>query len=464
MDKMLIKLIAAGLSLVLAVTVAVTSSYAWLTLSDNPAANGIYIAIGGGNTILLAPDLTHEIEVEGQNVVCHYPGAFSDTLNFSQYDSYDYLSDLGGLTPVSTTDGINWVLPGYYQKTDLAVRYGVAQNGELKPTSQFDVDDVLANANLTADQVEKIDQGSYIYLDFWVVSPGADYRLRVSTGDGGGGSYAIGLMEPQEVDADGNGVAESYELVPTSDAAAASVRVGFLANQDRTNDMSMFLFLTSPGYSEQYKSLKGVYAEKGFETESYYNRFMIFEPNGTLHTQASGVENGSYVVTRPLDGNGVPAETDVRDRVTVQDTTSWTQASGGATMIEQVFQGTIATKGFRSATLSELSSEFYTGYLQGQVGAYVDKGDFFTNTGNLYAYALSGNAEKAWVEGLRSEDNPNWLSGATDDVYIVDLERNVPQRIRMFVWLEGQDVDCINEATQSGLAISIELAGSNNGV
>ena len=71
MDKMLIKLIAAGLSLVLAVTVAVTSSYAWLTLSDNPAANGIYIAIGGGNTILLAPDLTHEIEVEGQNVVCH---------------------------------------------------------------------------------------------------------------------------------------------------------------------------------------------------------------------------------------------------------------------------------------------------------------------------------------------------------------------------------------------------------
>jgi len=52
MDKMLIKLIAAGLSLMLAVTVAVTSSYAWLTLSDNPAANGIYIAIGGGVALL----------------------------------------------------------------------------------------------------------------------------------------------------------------------------------------------------------------------------------------------------------------------------------------------------------------------------------------------------------------------------------------------------------------------------
>ena len=459
MDKMLIKLFAAGLSLMLAVTVAVTSSYAWLTLSDNPAANGIYIAIGGGNTILVAPDLSREVE----GVVCHYPGAFSDTLNFAQYDSYDYLENLGGLTPVSTVDGINWVLPGYYQKTDLAVRYGVAQNGALKSTAQFDVDDILANANLTREQQELIDQGSYIYLDFWVVSPGADYRLRVSTGDGNGGSYAIGLMEPEETDADGNGIVESYQLTQGSDAAAASVRVGFLANQDRTNDMSMFLFLTSPGYSEQYKSLKGVYTEKGSGLTQPYSRFMIYEPNGTLHTEASSVENGSYVVTYPLDGNGVPKETDVSDRLTVQDTTTWSQAEG-ATLIEQVFQGTIAAKGFRSEMLSELSSEFYTGYLQGQVGAYVEKGSFFKNTANLYTYVLSSNATAQWVQEQRDLQQSPMLAGATDDVYIVDLERNVPQRIRMFVWLEGQDVDCTNEATQSALAISIELAGSNNGV
>ena len=459
MDKMLIKLIAAGLSLVLAVTVAVTSSYAWLTLSDNPAANGIYIAIGGGNTILLAPDITHEVE----GVVCHYPGIFQDTLNFAQYDSYRYLMNLGGLTPVSTSDGVNWVLPSYYQKTDLAVRYGAAQNGELKDTDLFTVDEVLAHANLTRDQVEKINQGSYIYLDFWVVSPGADYRLRVSTGDGSGGSYAIGLMEPEEVDADNNGVAESYQLVPTSDAAAASLRVGFLTNQQISNDMSMYLYHSSIGYSDQYNSLKGVYPEKGEPTMQPVNRFLIYEPNGTLHTQASGVENGSYVVTRPLDGSGAPMEVDVSDRLTVQDTTTWTEAVGSS-LIEQVFQGTVATKGFRSETLKELSSEFYVDYLQGQVGAYVEKGKFFTVTKNLYTYALSNNADAAWVDGLRMEKDPNWLAGATDDVYIVDLERNVPQRIRMFVWLEGQDVDCTNEATQSGLAISIELAGSNNGV
>ena len=51
--------------------------------------------------------------------------------------------------------------------------------------------------------------------------------------------------------------------------------------------------------------------------------------------------------------------------------------------------------------------------------------------------------------------------GATDDVYITQLEGSVPQRVRMFVWLEGQDVDCINAAATSGFAISIELAASN---
>ena len=51
-------------------------------------------------------------------------------------------------------------------------------------------------------------------------------------------------------------------------------------------------------------------------------------------------------------------------------------------------------------------------------------------------------------------------AGATDDVYIIELERNVPQRIRMFIWLEGQDVDCTNVTELSSLMLYLELAGS----
>ena len=53
-------------------------------------------------------------------------------------------------------------------------------------------------------------------------------------------------------------------------------------------------------------------------------------------------------------------------------------------------------------------------------------------------------------------------SGATEDVYIIRLERNVPQRIRMFIWLEGQDADCVNEVNTAGFVLSLELAGSSD--
>ena len=48
-----------------------------------------------------------------------------------------------------------------------------------------------------------------------------------------------------------------------------------------------------------------------------------------------------------------------------------------------------------------------------------------------------------------------------DDVYIIKLERNVPQRIRMFIWLEGQDVDCVNYVSTSSLVVNLELAGAS---
>ena len=52
------------------------------------------------------------------------------------------------------------------------------------------------------------------------------------------------------------------------------------------------------------------------------------------------------------------------------------------------------------------------------------------------------------------------LSGATEDVVLVHLEKNVPQRIRMFVWIEGQDADCIKNLSNVSFALGLELAGS----
>lgn len=452
MGKMTKKLIAALLAVILSVSILVVSSYAWLIQSTSPQIDGIYVAVGGGNTILLAADLT----VEEDDRIYHFPGAFSDRLVFSQYESYRYLQQLGGLTPVSTVDGQNWYLAAYYGKNDPMVKSGAAQNGQLKPIEEFVLDDRLAYANLTQDQKEQIEQGSYVYLDFWVVSPGQDYRLHISTGEETSGSFAIGLPDVYAKDQDGDDHPDSYGLSATGgDAAAASVRLGFLVNEEPVTDLSMFYYQRSEQFAARYTQLRGVYKEKNLSNADMEHRFLIYEPNGTQHIMEE--LQGSYVVTRPLAKTGVGAGLgDVSSRLTVQAENTWLLSENGTqTRLQQAFDTAVVNETFNKKDLQEIRNKFYKTFLQEQLATYVDDADFYTHTGNLYALSKSG------VVGKETLAQNAHLAGATDDVYIVDLQKNIPQRIRMFIWLEGQDVDCNNDAAESGIAINIELAGSS---
>lgn len=440
MKKIYFKLIVVAVQLAIAFSVVGMSSYAWLVLSSNPTVEGIQIAIGGGNTILVAADLK---EVMEDGTIYHYPDRFQDTLNFSRHESYTYLSELGDLSPVSTADGINWFLPAYYDVTDQEVKDGNVLSGQLKPIEKFTLDDTLDHANLDQDDADAVIQGNYVYLDFWVVSPGSDYTLRVSTGEDSGGSFAIGLMQGEEKE-DGSG----YTLVDKGDNAASSVRVGMLVNPDTVYDNSLWYYQDSAAYSDQYTRLKGTYMEKGgSRIYSSDYRFTIYEPNGE--------KDGVYNITQPLGlVDGSIQKVDIRDRLTVQKTSKWAMAENEIdTQIEQRFQTAITAYQDQNLTAEELTQNFYQKYLSGQVSPYVDKGEFFKSTSNLYN-ALSGSGEESFLSQLQG-------AGATDDVYIVKLEKNVPQRIRMFVWLEGEDIDCVNSINTSSFALKIELAGSN---
>ena len=426
-----------------------TVSYAWMTVSDSPAVNGIQVAVGGGRTILLAPDVTQTLE---DGTVIHYPGAFSDKLVFSQHETYDYLSDLGGLMPVSTADGTYWMSPTYYSRSDAEVQNGYAFAGQIKPFSAFEADNTLANANLSKDEIAEA-SGSYIYLDFWIVSPGSKYKIRVTTGEENGGSFLIGLPYP-DTDSDS---ACGYTLTEAGGAAGASARIGFLVNQEVVQDDSMLAYQRSSSYTSQYTHLQGVYPEKGQTSTSDSNRFTIYEPNGTLHTSASGVENGSYSITTPLKWEYGTVETaDISSILTVQRENTWTSAeNSGDILLEQAFQ--TALTGKETSSKENAFSVFYKEFLQGQVDPYVTKGQFFTYTANLYAHAAANGGNQipaSTVGGLE-------VSGATEDVFITELDRNSPQRIRMFIWLEGQDADCVQDAALSSFALNIELAGSN---
>ncbi len=436
MRKIYIKLASSLLSVLMALAMVIGASYAWMTISESPAVNGINVSLGGGNTILLAPDLTKVLTDEnGNEVILHYPGAFDEKLNLSQYDTYSYLQELAGLSPVSTADGLHWILPAYDQTT-----------GTLLDVSKFAVDDNLSTANGT-------ETGTYAYLDFWVVSPGAEYDLRVSTDiKTNQGSFLMELPAAQKAE-DG-----SFSLAKPSGQVASVARVGFLVNQQTAGTAEMGLYSRSQDYNSRYKKLLGVYREAGEELDLLIpQQFTIYEPNATLHP-ALPEEQGSYVVTNPLifdESIQKIAETDVSHILTAQRSGSWRDLDQEV-WLEKLFQASVAGKNNMSE--QEATSHFYQEYLDGLTAPYVSAGTFFTSTADLYQKAEQ-NSGRVTAEVL---DDQLVSAGATQDVVITELHRNTPQRIRMFIWLEGQDADCANAASvpASQFSLGIELSGA----
>lgn len=444
MKKTLMKLSAAAILAVIALVVAVVSTFAWYTVSGAPEVAGIQLNIGGTDTILIAADMSVVTE-EG---VLHYPGRFSDSLNFARVDSYDYLRDLVSLTPVSTADGVHWFFPADED----------AKGSDI--VSGYRMDNAYTYANLSELPVDDAVHGSYVMLDFWVMAP-MDCSLRVSYGDADSGTYAVSLPYPVK-DSEGKMVMDTPDpLLP------ACVRVGFLTDTRTQKDGSMEAYVNSPVFNEEVHRLKGVYGESGEEWDYYPREFTIYEPNADIHSgesvygEIAGSEvyrecaDGSYVKTYPLGYvNGQAQPVDMLERTTVQTATRWLP-QGDNLLIQQLFE-TFMLGESHDTEEQTLFAKFCSQYLGYQCDAYIEKGEFIKNTAAIQ--------ESADDTGVVSADDFSQLTAATatDDVTIVELERNVPQRIRMFVWVEGQDVDCSNVIAASGLMINMELAGSTD--
>lgn len=423
-----IKIACTAAALLCAMAMIVMSSYAWLTASTSPVAEGIQVAVGGGSTILLAPDVVN-------NEGVHYPGAFGATLRLDDLLDADAHS---GLTPVSTADGLNWYLPVYYTEDDPEVRAVTAKAGDLKPYDQFLCDETLTHANLSADD-ESAAEGSYLYADFWVVSPGSRYELRVSTSNdaSGAGSYVVDM--PQVVETE-----DGFAMQTPEYPASESLRVGFLVNQNAAAESAAAY--AADGGDQRYTTLRGGYQEAGKQVQPAfsYNTFHIYEPNGSSHSTLG--ETG-YIATYPLGRNdtsvtGIP----VGGRLSVQMASQWEENK-----VNDLFTASVQQAG-DTATAADVQARLYK-TLAGR-SDYVNKGQFIQNTGKLY--------ENMGQNDTVSRDTLGQIAkaGANESNSIVTLERNVPQRIRMFIWLEGQDADCVSGASVSGFAMRIELAGS----
>lgn len=435
MNQAIKKMVTAGLAVIISVSLIVTATYAWTTLSTAPAAESIQITIAGGNTILLAPDMQKEIGGE----IRHFPGYFNDTLIFSRFDSYNYLKQVDSLFPVSTADGLNWFTPTYYDITDPEVQNGEASVGEVKPVEFFKNDNELLNANLNQGDAET---GHYVYLDFWVVSPGTAYTLRVARGDENGGSHLIELPKVEKHDGE-------FVLTETENTFASTARIGFLVNTEYSDQADISAYKNSRYFESNFNILAGAYQEKGNYPFPADYRFTIYEPNGFMIPKS---DDKRYVQTTPVGLQGEkPSLVDISDRLTVQLNNNWANENNSLSL-DAMLKTAIAGKNVETA--KEAETILYDNYLQGQFSAYLTRGDFVTKTYELYERCENGKADATQLATLDT-------SGATEDVYIVKLEKNVPQRIRMYIWIEGQDADCTQMTEMGRFALNLELAGSN---
>ena len=443
MKKTLMKLSAAALLALIALVVVVMSTFAWYSVSDTPEVSGMRFNIGGSNTIRIAADMT-QITEDG---VLHYPGRFSDSLNFSRVSSYDYLKNVVSLTPVSTGDGIHWFFPGD------------GTENLADPFSGYLMDDRYVYANLSELPTDDSVHGSYIMMDFWVMSP-MDCHLRLSCGDDENGTYAVSLPYPTKEE---NG---RYSLVTPDNMLTACVRVGFLADTRVLRNESMDAYAASAVFDDEVHLLKGVYGESGEKWDYHSSQFTIYEPNADIHNgehiYSETVDgavyrecvDGSYVKTYPIgyvDGQAKPV--DVTTQTTVQTTTRWLQ-EGESLLVQQLFETFMLGESVDTDSHT-LFNKFCSQYLGYRCDPYIDRGKFVQHTAAL----SNANTD----DGMVTADDFRRLrtANATEDVVIVELQRNIPQRIRMFVWVEGQDVDCSNVIAASGLMINLELAGSS---
>lgn len=455
----IIKLTALALMVVMTLTVAVTSTYAWLTMSSSPVLEGLRVTVAGDNTIKVAADMTKEVD----GALIHYPAAFSETLNLSTSGQYQYLSRLKALAPVSTADGVNWFLPNYYTSADREVQLGSAVVGTIMPVGRFTMDTTLQYANLAGDAETSGQTGHYVYFDLWVMSPAGSCDLRVATGTGDDntGSYVISLPDIKKTSEGSLGLNESGSTVE------ASARVGFLVNAlPVTDNNALQTALSESGNTAEYKSLRGVYAEKdGSSTQSGIgsNSFMIYEPNADSHPQSE--QDGNYIATYPigLDVYLNQKAQSVFDRLTVQKGSRWQQDNkqdnSGKRLLDYQLEKALLQAGSKADSMTEETATeyFYSQYLQGQYSFLVQKGRFFSSSIDL-STRLDPTTRTIESTVLNTYET----AGATQDAVIVRLERNVPQRIRVFIWLEGQDADCTGAAENLRFAVNLQLAGANS--
>ena len=419
MKKQAAKLYIAGAALVLALVLLASATFAWFTISTNPEIKSMEVSLYSKQTLLLS----------------------SDNLTYSQnIDLSSLFKDFAPLHPVSTLDGINWFIPTYNN------------NGVINDPSDFILDDTLAYANVLTvttggtpltgtDLTNAENRGYYVYADFWMQTEeeSVDVRLSVPSltsnldtweiDQGTYGSYVLPGFVSTATDG-------GTTVTVDDNKCQNSMRIGFLidSNKDGKFTSADPFYIYEPNAdarSSVQKPGSDFYDETYFVDEDDEVYVSGFTYDQATYASASG----KYYLTLPIvkdseTGKGRVATVSEIDtsRLLIQKQSAWKT-------------GTAFTNSF--TTYNKITSNAVATF-----GRFLDPADYYTATGE-------------YTPAYNTPVDVSSISGTIGSGAIVRLTSYSPVKVRMFVWIEGQDVDCWNDIAGGSFYINLELAGAN---
>ncbi len=425
-------LIITAVMLIVSVLLLSTASLAWFTMSTAPEVSGLQVTLFTDRALLVAAPLKEINQVPPRE-------NFTQSVNLSEL-----FKNLAALKPISTYDGVHWFMPAYNM------------DGSLMSPEYFPLADPAKNMNVSiVDEdgnpltgkalFEAQNAGYYVSCTFWLATElEEDVTVTLSAPDLNNynledwetdkdnphsfkyGSYAMAAYT-KETGADGKDVARAID-----NGAQNALRVGFMIEADDLN-------------KEQ--------------------KFTIYEPNANLRTLYQRYENGTVDVEKPPEANGYVYGYTINGSTYTDSNYIPTLPIKAATNEDGEIYGTVAALE-SDRLIVQLSGEWKASY-QNAVLAGSDEEPYFPNSGDIAEFGKFiqntsdlGIGSFTNVTDLTDNNLKKDLASQTQIVTLKgrDGDKIYPKQVTMYIWVEGQDVDCWNDIAGGTFVVNLEFA------
>ena len=478
------------IALVVSIIVLVMATFAWFVLSTTPEIKGMNFHVKAEQAIQVSQD--------GKNF------SYSEDLS-------DKFNDVGALVPASTVDGLNWfvckydmsgnVLQGQDDTFGTQFQYMRFPNGGNVPNStnsgKTEDNTSAQDANVSGSEEtanKDTKQCYYIYTDIWLKTmdeKGVDVYLSVpndvsdykqeDTENTHYGSYVMSYHTNKTTTTDTdttngeNGQDASIQLVQGGSETCA--RVGFqVLGTEKDAEIKSSSVTTDQFYIYEPNADRRSEADKTSEEYNADQYVAGFKAKVFFQNGGSTGANGSYIPTYPIKLN---------DNDEVKDSNENILSDSSFNQVAKALPSTDYDNTVRKWSIDGQGKNDTIGYkgYDGSISIFpskqliAQKSSTWKNNNTVTAKSLDSTMLGSMGKFLETSalyDNNKKLGNTSSDytcvevenmnrdsssVSITTLEKNKPVKVRLFFWIEGQDVDCWNDIADTDFLVNLEFVG-----